>query len=374
MARAVGQYEAMHRPANMKMFPYVIYRASVGSKTPRDSHKRYDGMVIDKRDPWLRTHWPPWEFGCNCDLQNCTAKKAETLGTVKPMSDPEDVKIESESGFSFDPATAFEKYDLSLIKIDEFRDHVAEELEQRFACKISDDGQFAAAPKEDETQKLQIAGRTLGPKIRKAIKPLMESEYVDKVNFASMTEDAEKLVKPAVDRIVRRLKEYGIHVTYIGTDPHVPPKAVFEARGPWNGRAELIFNANIFNDPDSLDARFDLDERRRYHPKGCNTITAYADHEISHLLFYIAKMEEDQEFMQYMRELKAQPDFVNDSISGYAGNYTNNEDIPFAQEVLAECFMSVKRHRFFPPKEHKKIVDMLEKRLKQGILQGKEKK
>ena len=35
MARAVGQYEAMHRPANLQMFPYVIYRASVGSKHPR---------------------------------------------------------------------------------------------------------------------------------------------------------------------------------------------------------------------------------------------------------------------------------------------------------------------------------------------------
>ena len=76
MARAVGRYETMYSPANLKMFPYVIYRASVGSKSPRDSHRKYDGMVIDKRDPWLRTHWPPWEFGCNCDLSNCSAKKA----------------------------------------------------------------------------------------------------------------------------------------------------------------------------------------------------------------------------------------------------------------------------------------------------------
>ena len=132
MARAVGQYEAMHRPANLKMFPYVIYRASVGSKSPRDSHQKYDGMVIDKRDPWLRTHWPPWEFGCNCDLSNCSAKKAAALGPVKPMSKPEDVKIESDSGFAFDPATWFQEYDCSIIKNPEFRANVIDDLAKRF--------------------------------------------------------------------------------------------------------------------------------------------------------------------------------------------------------------------------------------------------
>lgn len=116
MARAVGQYEAMHRPANLKMFPYVIYQASVGSRSPRDSHRKYDGMVIDKRDPWLRTHWPPWEFGCNCDLLNCSEKKAKTLGSIKPMSKPEDVKIESDSGFAFDPATAFETHNITGVQ------------------------------------------------------------------------------------------------------------------------------------------------------------------------------------------------------------------------------------------------------------------
>ena len=115
MARAVGQYEAMHRPANLQMFPYVIYRASVGSKDPRGDHQKYDGMVIDKRDPWLKTHWPPWEFGCNCDLSNCTAKKAEKLG-VKPMTPADKVKIDSRSGFAFDPSEGFELYNISSLQ------------------------------------------------------------------------------------------------------------------------------------------------------------------------------------------------------------------------------------------------------------------
>ena len=112
MARAVGQYEAMHRPANLQMFPYVIYRASVGSKHPRGSHGQFDGKVIAKNDPWLKNHWPPWEFGCNCDLQNCTAKKAAGL----PGLTDEDRKVASQSGFEFDPSTAFEEYNLTSLQ------------------------------------------------------------------------------------------------------------------------------------------------------------------------------------------------------------------------------------------------------------------
>lgn len=118
MARAVGQYETMHRPANLQMFPYVIYRASVGSKHPRGSHRQFDGKVIAKNDPWLKNHWPPWEFGCNCDLQNCTAKKAAGL----PGLTDEDRKVASQSGFEFDPSTAFEEFDYSLIKDYELRE------------------------------------------------------------------------------------------------------------------------------------------------------------------------------------------------------------------------------------------------------------
>ena len=112
MARAVGQYEAMHRPANLQMFPYVIYRASVGSKHPRGSHGQFNGKVIAKDDPWLKTHWPPWEFGCNCDLQNCTAKKAAGL----PGLTDEDRKVASQSGFEFDPSTAFEEHNLTSLQ------------------------------------------------------------------------------------------------------------------------------------------------------------------------------------------------------------------------------------------------------------------
>ena len=157
MARAVGQYEAMHRPAALKMFPYVIYQASVGSKSPRDSHRKYDGMVIDKRDPWLRTHWPPWEFGCNCDLLNCSEKKAKTLGSIKPMSKPEDVKIESDSGFAFDPATWFDTNDITNLK-PESRARILQQAETAVKDQRLGTVGVIVAPAEKEPKPVPIPG------------------------------------------------------------------------------------------------------------------------------------------------------------------------------------------------------------------------
>ncbi len=153
MARAVGQYEAMHRPANLQMFPYVIYRASVGSKHPRGSHGQFDGKVIAKNDPWLKKHWPPWEFGCNCDLQNCTAKKAAGL----PGLTDEDRKVASQSGFEFDPSTAFEEYNLTSLQ-PMSRANIVKQAENAVINQTLGPCGLIVAPAEKETEPVPIPG------------------------------------------------------------------------------------------------------------------------------------------------------------------------------------------------------------------------
>ena len=109
MAYAVGEHERMYSESALRVFPFVRYHASVGSKKPRSEHQKYDGMIFDKRDPWLRTHTPPWEFGCHCQLEQITAKAAgKTPDLIRPMTPPDQVKVESKSGFTFDPRDGFE--------------------------------------------------------------------------------------------------------------------------------------------------------------------------------------------------------------------------------------------------------------------------
>lgn len=147
MARAVGRYERMYSPGGLEAFPYVIYHASVGSKNPRRSHGKYDGMIFAKDDPWLRSHWPPWEFGCNCELENCSAKKAgRSPEKIQEKSPPEVAeKVYSQSGFQFDPSKAFSEYDMSSIKDDAKRREIYRDMVE-FAMKTDAETTFLAAP------------------------------------------------------------------------------------------------------------------------------------------------------------------------------------------------------------------------------------
>lgn len=147
MARAVGDYERMYSPANREAFPYVIYHSSVGSKFPRSSHQRYDGMIFDKNDPWLRSHWPPWEFGCNCQLENCSAKKAGKMPSLLQKVSPPGVasRVENKSGFKFDPQTAFEEFDISSFRDSETRKDVYRQM-AKMATRTNSQTTFLAAP------------------------------------------------------------------------------------------------------------------------------------------------------------------------------------------------------------------------------------
>lgn len=117
MAKAVGVYERMYSPGNLEAFPYVIYHASVRSKVPRSEHKKHDGKIFRKDDPWLRTHWPPSEFNCTCELEECSAKRAGKMPeAIQKPTPPDKVRVESRSGFEFDPAHAFERFDLSSLQ------------------------------------------------------------------------------------------------------------------------------------------------------------------------------------------------------------------------------------------------------------------
>ena len=134
MAKAVGDYERMYSTVNKKLFPYVIYHASVGSRKPRSEHQRYDGMIFEKDDPWLKTHWPPWDFNCHCRLENCTDKKAhKTPDLIQPPTPADKVTVDSKSGFQFDPAHAFEKFDYSAIKDPDLQDKAKSGVEQILA-------------------------------------------------------------------------------------------------------------------------------------------------------------------------------------------------------------------------------------------------
>ncbi|MBQ9089172.1 MAG: hypothetical protein IJY46_10390 [Lentisphaeria bacterium] len=64
------------------------------------------GKIFHKDDPFLQTHTPPWEFNCNCWVENCDEDPVPDDESQKLIPEP------PESGFEFDPMDAFEDFRL----------------------------------------------------------------------------------------------------------------------------------------------------------------------------------------------------------------------------------------------------------------------
>lgn len=149
MAHAAGEWKRMHDPDAMKVFPYVRYH-SRGDSRSRFSHSRLDGKIFHKDDPFLKTHTPPWEFNCRCWLEEITAKEAgRHEEDIQERTPPDQVKVESQSGFSFDPEHAFEKFDLSSIKDAGLRGNIQEAAEIEYGSQISFQKDTAVFEKKD---------------------------------------------------------------------------------------------------------------------------------------------------------------------------------------------------------------------------------
>ena len=117
MSAAVGQYQAGMDPDILERFPCWRYIGST-ALNPRDSHARYAGKVYRKDDPIWHKIFPPSDFNCKCSVEDCDEEPDKAPEEVEPP----------ESGFEFDPAHAFEEFDLTEIQDDELRKKTEEGL------------------------------------------------------------------------------------------------------------------------------------------------------------------------------------------------------------------------------------------------------
>lgn len=103
MAVSVGKYAQDRDPAVEERFPCWKYHAG---RNPRDAHRDLDGKVFRKNDPIWQKIFPPWEFNCNCWVEN-SDEEPENESVSAALAPPPPA-----SGFEFDPADAFEDFRL----------------------------------------------------------------------------------------------------------------------------------------------------------------------------------------------------------------------------------------------------------------------
>ncbi|WP_165006221.1 phage minor head protein [Neisseria yangbaofengii] len=76
-AFAAGQWQRIQ--ANKAALPYLRYNASAAG-TPRDSHKRYYGLILPVDHEIWNVIFPPNGYGCKCSVSALTRRQAEREG------------------------------------------------------------------------------------------------------------------------------------------------------------------------------------------------------------------------------------------------------------------------------------------------------
>jgi len=99
-AYAVSRHQ--QQMAGVKSHPYWKYE-TVGDSRVRASHAALDGKVLRADDPWWKTHYPPWDWGCRCIVIALDEEDAQEIGITKHG----DMPMPERSGkWRFDPSDA----------------------------------------------------------------------------------------------------------------------------------------------------------------------------------------------------------------------------------------------------------------------------
>lgn len=99
-AYAVARHQ--QQMSTVRSHPYWMYE-TVGDNRVRAGHAALDGKVLRADDPWWKTHYPPWDWGCRCVVIALDEEDAQEFGISKSGDMPMPERSDS---YSFDPTNA----------------------------------------------------------------------------------------------------------------------------------------------------------------------------------------------------------------------------------------------------------------------------
>jgi SPP1 gp7 family putative phage head morphogenesis protein len=76
-AYQAGTYEIMDRQRDA--LPYWQY-ITVGDDNVRDEHRALDGVILPADSPFWRDHFPPWDWGCRCQVVPLDSETVDRIG------------------------------------------------------------------------------------------------------------------------------------------------------------------------------------------------------------------------------------------------------------------------------------------------------
>lgn len=70
--------------------PYVQYQHADAVEHPRPQHVAWDGLILHVDDPWVKTHWTPNGWGCQCSWRTLAERDLKRMGKSGPDTAPDD--------------------------------------------------------------------------------------------------------------------------------------------------------------------------------------------------------------------------------------------------------------------------------------------
>ena len=80
---------AAGRWQQLQAAPYWQYDHQDWVEHPRLLHKSWDGLILEKGDPWINIHFPPNGWGCHCKMRGLWPSDLQRLGKSGPDKAPE---------------------------------------------------------------------------------------------------------------------------------------------------------------------------------------------------------------------------------------------------------------------------------------------
>jgi len=199
-AAAVGRYTQSMDPDIQERWPNLKYHVGPNS---RDNHRLYDNLIFAKTDPIWQKIYPPWDFNCNCDVED-TEEQARPSKGMKHELPP--------SGYEFNPVKPYEDYDLSTMDATQLAE-IEDKSNIRFADQVSfEDSVAKFHPENYDTYEKHALPSVQSWK--KAEAPaLVLPETAEKrltAGFSVAAPDGQKVVfsKAILDHWKRRPKSY----------------------------------------------------------------------------------------------------------------------------------------------------------------------
>ncbi|QEA14267.1 PBECR2 nuclease fold domain-containing protein [Comamonas flocculans] len=79
---------AAGRWQQLQAAPYWQYEHQDWVQQPREQHVAWDGLLLERDDPWWQTHFPPNGWGCHCTVRGRWASDLVRLGKSGPDQAP----------------------------------------------------------------------------------------------------------------------------------------------------------------------------------------------------------------------------------------------------------------------------------------------